>query len=550
MQGKTETVVGIFVLAAIGVFIYMGFQIGAFRFDKNKYNLYSITFKDVTGLSRKADVKIAGVKVGWVEDIKLHTDGTVSAQAQVMVLKEYALYSDAYALVRQQGLLGPNYLEIITGDPLLRKLSDNEALGKPSVSPVSMDEILQQFKKIASNVEDVTESFKAAMGGSEGKEQISKLFDNINNAAEKFSSFSDVLDRTISRNEDNINDILELGKDFRRLAEKLEQDVFPVFKDSLEKISNVFDRDFDRIAGKLESTGDAIEEASLQARDGLKSISEVAEKINEGKGLIGKLINEDDTYKDLKVAVAGLKNYFAKVDRMAIVFDSHFESMHRRADFYNWEDSKGYFDIRVHPNEDRFYLLQIASSERGFINRHEVKKSYDDINGDPVDVSRLDIDDATRLQFTYREKLEIFNRNTFRFGIQFGKIFKDVLALRFGLFEGFAGMGIDIDIPLGTDKFRWVTTLEAFDLTGQNKNLDRRPHLKWLNRMYLLRNIYFTFGADDFVSRHNSNVFMGAGIRFGDDDVKFLMGGLSGAAGSAGGGGGGFLTGSATTASQ
>src|SRR5262245_42804009 len=113
----------------------MGFQIGAFRFDRAYYNRYVLYFKDISGLSRKADVKIAGVKVGWVEDIQLLTDGLMQAQADVMILRDYALYADAYAIVRQDGLLGPKYIEIVPGDPYLQKLESGSAFAKSSVAP-------------------------------------------------------------------------------------------------------------------------------------------------------------------------------------------------------------------------------------------------------------------------------------------------------------------------------------------------------------------------------------------------------------------------------
>src|SRR3990167_4269011 len=486
----------------------MGFQIGAFRFDRAKYAKYTIYFKDISGLSRKADVKIAGVKVGWVEEVKLITDGEMRAEVRAMILKDYALYHDASAVVRQEGLLGPNYLEIMPGDPLLRRLEPGEVLGKPSKEPVSVDELLQQFKKIAENVQEVTDSFKGALGGPVGKDQLRETFDNLHTTAERFASFSDVLERSFTRNEQNLDAFLSIGTDIRNIAEKLDTDVLPVFRDSIEKISNVFDRDFNRIASKLESTTDAFEGAALQARDGLKSVSSVAEKIDEGKGTIGKLINEEETYRDLKVAVQGLRNYFAKVDRLQIVFDSHGEYMHRPAETYEHVDSKGYFDVRIHPNEDHFYVVQLATSEKGYINRHEVHKDYCDNRGDKIDLDIVNegLSEVEKLKFTHREKLEIFNRNSLKFGLQFGKIFKDV-AFRFGLFEGFAGVGVDIDIPLKSDKFRWLTSFEAFDLNGWNRKDDKRPHLKWLNKMYFMRNIYFTFGADDFASKRNASMF-------------------------------------------
>ncbi len=529
MQGKLETRVGIFVLAALGVFIYMGFEIGAFRFDRARYAEYNMLFTDITGLSRKADVKIAGVKVGWVEGVKLLSDGTQKAEAHVMILKKYALHSDAYAVVRQDGLLGPKYIEVVPGDPLLRTLSSGATLGKPSEQPVSIDELLVEFKDIANNVKDVTKSFKTAVGGVQGQEMMTDFFDNLHAMTRKLSHASEIIERTLSRNEENIDQLLEIGTNFRHLSEQLEQSVLPTIQEGVEKISNSFDRDFDRIATKLESTADAIEQASVQARDGMRNVSSVAEKIDEGKGLIGKLVNEDDTYQDLKCAVEGLKNYLTKIDRMQIVFDSHFESMHRPAENYNHEDNKGYLDVRIHPNEDHFYVVQLASSEKGYVKRKKVDKEYCTNNGEEIDPTSLDINDNSRLQHIFVKKKQTYKRNTLKLGLQFGKIFGDI-AVRFGLFEGSAGAGVDIDIPFRTDNLRWVTTLEAFDLSGWNRKHDRRPHLKWLNRMYFLRNIYFVFGADDFVSKRNQNAFFGAGLRFGDDDVKYLAGAFAGAA--------------------
>lgn len=516
----------------------MGFQVGAFRFDRSHYNAYTLTFKDISGVTRKADVKIAGVKVGWVEQVALISGEYMSAQADVMVSRDYTLYADAHGMVRQDGLLGPKYIEIVPGDPMLPTLDPGNSLARPSTETVSVDELMQQFKQIAANVEDVTDTFKGAIGGPEGREQLKSIVCNLDSTVKQLSSFSSVLDRSFMRNEDNIDAILEMGNHVRRLSEKIENNILPSFQESVEKISNVFDRDFNRIATQLEATAESVEDASLQARDGLRSISSVAEKIDEGKGLIGKLINEDETYRDLKVAVQGFKNYLTKVDRLQIVFDSHFEAMHRQAENYLYEDSKGYFDMRIHPSEDHFYLVQLVSSEKGWVDRKEIHRSYLDKpldrRSDPTIINPRDDqftgDQADLVSFReyrdfFREEISTFNRNTLKFGLQFGKIFKDI-ALRAGLFEGTAGVGIDIDVPFRTDKFRWVTTLELFDMRGWNRLNDRRPHVKWLNRMFIFRNIYFTFGADDFISKRNASAFFGAGLRFGDDDIKYLFSSL------------------------
>jgi len=169
LQGKIETRVGIFVLIALAIFGYMGFKIGAFRFDRAQYTKYTLYFSDISGLTRKAAVKIAGVKVGWVEEITLlsaaDSKKEAKAEAIVMVSHEYPLYQNACAVVRQDGLLGPKYIDLVPGDSLLRQLDEGDALQKSNVEPVDLDDLFREVKYIASNVRDVTESLKDALAG-------------------------------------------------------------------------------------------------------------------------------------------------------------------------------------------------------------------------------------------------------------------------------------------------------------------------------------------------------------------------------------------------
>ncbi len=517
MQIKTETIVGIFIVAALCIFFYMSFFLRVFRLDRMKYQYYTVYFNDVSGLEKKANVKIAGVNVGWVDSIDL-VDGHYQAKAIIAVLKRYVLRADAHAVVRQEGLLGTKYLEVIPGDSMLPILTPGKALEGPGKSPVAIDDILSKVRDIADHVEHVTASLKESFGTSEGKEQLKSMLDNFSQAAEKIAAFSSTLDRTVATNEENVTSMLKDFKDFARDI----KDNFPALKNYIERISDSIDRDISRVADKLEVTANALEDAALQARDGFKNVGSIAQKLDEGKGVLGKLINEEETYKDLKLTVQGLKNYFNKMDTLMMVLDAHSEYMYRPAEHVRFEDTKGYLDIRIHPNEDKFYILQLVSSQKGSIKRSIVNREWYDENGmpllpGPLLAEKIAIPELIGVIETTDRMLD-----QYKFGFQFGKMFRD-FAVRFGLFENTVGMGVDFDIPLGTDKCRWVTTLEAFDFRGRDRINDSRPHLKWLNRVFLFRNFYFTFGADDFVSKNNANGFFGGGIRFTDDDIKYFL---------------------------
>jgi phospholipid/cholesterol/gamma-HCH transport system substrate-binding protein len=526
-QNKLETRIGIFIIAASAIFLYMGFQIGSFRFDRANYNTYFIFFEDVSGLSRKSVVKIAGVNTGWVEAVIL-VDAERQVKTKIMIKKEYILHEDAYAIVRQDGLLGSKYIEIIPGDPLLPTIESGTELGKPSVAPVSIDELLHQVQRITTNIQDVSETLKESIGGEHGRERIDSIVKNVSTVAQQMVDVSGVLERTIAKNEDSIDAFLDIGNQFKRLSDRLDEKVLPSFQESVEKISDVFDRDFSRVADSLESSVSSIEEASAQARDGFKEISNVAQKIAQGEGLIGKLVNEDALYKDIKVAAGGLKNYMTRMDKLQVIFDGHTEGMHRPSEYYGiFEDAKAYIEMRIHPHEDYFFLLQLVGSERGFVERFKVDKTYENDEGQVINPDKLALSDNDRLENVFAQSTEIFTRNSYRFGLQIGKIFGPI-AFRVGIFDGFGGFAVDFDIPFPTDKFRWITSIEGFDFRGFNRHLDRihsdrRPHFKWINRMFFIKNLYAVFGADDFVSKRNASIFAGFGLRFGDSSFKYLL---------------------------
>ncbi len=524
MQINTETKVGIFVVIAVAVFMCMILGIGAFRLSSSGYVGYVIPFDDVAGLSRKAEVKIAGVKVGWIDDLVLTESH--KARATIMISDKYRLYDNAYGVVRQEGLIGTKYLELIPGDPLLPHLAPGSALVQSGRDAVSMDELLYKFQSIASHVEDIAVSFKSAFAGQDRADQLRLTMENIAIAAEKFNSMATSLESVTTNNEESIHALIA---DLQAFAQTLKQDI-PGFKDSIDRLASKVEQDFGTISRNLSTSANSIEIAAQQATEGFQSMASIIEKIDEGRGLLGKFVNEDELYQDLKSAVYGMKNYLSKFESLGIVFDCHTETMHRPVDNYAFADSKGYFNIRIHTSDSFFYMAQIVASERGFLSRKYVFENYFDIDGTPLDYTDLpdqsSSDQAAYNKFAFAPEKLVRERQPLAYGFQFGKIYKD-LAFRFGVFEGTFGVGADYYIPFSNDKIAWTTTLEIFDFNGlQRFDLSsryRRPHVKWMNRVFFLNNLYVVFGADDFVSQTNANAFWGVGIRFGDDDMKYIL---------------------------
>lgn len=457
MKLKTEAVIGIFILTAIGSFLYMTVQLGAFRFDTSKYAPYSALFKDVAGLTKKADVKIAGVKVGWVDDIVLEPDGK-TVKAKLMILREYTLYKNAYAVVRQEGMLGLKFLELVTGDPLEQPLNPGDILSYQARQFVSLDEILYSFAKVSQSVQELAVSLKDT--AQEVKDIASHLKGNIAPFAE---SVHDMKSQVSS---------------------------------SVDRVVTCFESTFDSIKRTSAHFDERIKQTDIALKDG----AEIVRKLNQGQGAMGKLINEDELYRDLKCSVKSVCNSLNKISQWSFAIDSHVEPL-IGLNCPTKPRIKGYFDLYFYPVPSCFVLGGVALSDKGF-----AKKT----------ITTCTDCDTGKSKTALKEK-----RTSVGVNFQVGKVFNNTCAIRVGLFESSVGLGIDWRIPI--NKWQWITTLEAFDFRGNRRiGADTRPHLKWLNRFFVTPSLYLAFGADDFISKHNKSGFIGAGVYFNDCDLKRL----------------------------
>lgn len=512
---KLETRVGLFILIAISIFLYLSINIRALRFDKDQYHTYKAYFDDISGLAVKAPIKIAGVEVGWVEEIQLLADG--KAELTMRMQKNIRLAKNAYPMIHQDGLIGVKNLEIDPGDPSTGFLLPGGTLSMPGRTPASVGELLDQFRDIATTIQDITMSFKSVFASRRGEENMRLALNSITAASERIADFSLVLQRTMHNNEDNLNTIVNDLKD--SMADlKL---TIPAIKDDFRFLT----QNFGNASKSAQTAFNDMGDAAIQGRETFREAGEVVEKINNGKGILGKLVNDDETYTDLRKTVKGFRDYVGKTTGLMLGIDMHGETMLRET------NSKGYFELRLRPNSDYFYTVQLVADEQGSIIREVTQTTRRDDNGNVLRPHDLPIPLEYKVFLAEEVEQTIRRKNDILFGLQFGKRFGR-LAFRIGLFESAFGFGCDFYVPLGTDKMHWITTLEAFDFRGYKRINDSRPHVKWLNKAFFLKNLYTTFGLDDIVSKRNANPFIGGGIRFNDDDLKYFLSSLTGASGA------------------
>lgn len=400
-------------------------------------------FKDISGLLKKAEVKIAGVKVGWVEDILLVDQDGMHARVDILIDQAYCLYQDAYGMVRKEGILGPAHLELVSGNPLREKLVSGAKLLHANVESPSVDELIVTFKSVAHDIQEVSTSFKQMFAGAEVVHGLSELIGDI-----------------------------------KQVVEQLRIDLLP----------NV-----NQFAGHAVKTADAVQSISPEFIESFKNINSISSDI---------------------------KTSFQRFNDLFFVYDGHIENMLQQAEHTCFKDTKGIFNVRIYPRPDYFYLIGVTTSQKGYITRKTVFPEYTDSCLNEICPSS-DLPEWVRYQYIYNNNSKVVKRNAFKVDLQFGKWYRN-FSLRAGLIEGTGGVAADLFV-FSKGHYSFMSTFKIYDFWGQNRIDDNRPHLKWINRLFLFNHVYLALGVDDFVSRCNKSFFIGAGFRFGEEDTKWFL---------------------------
>jgi len=111
--GLFESLVGIVVLAAAGLFFSYAWSASGRSLSPDTYTLDAV-FGRVDGITKGADVRIAGVKVGTVSGFNLETD-TYEASVRMTVDKDVPVPEDSIAKIVSDGLLGGAHVALEPG---------------------------------------------------------------------------------------------------------------------------------------------------------------------------------------------------------------------------------------------------------------------------------------------------------------------------------------------------------------------------------------------------------------------------------------------------
>ena len=137
-----ETIIGILVVIVTVVFFLNARSTAELNVDKKNYYDLHARFLRIDGVDVGSDVRIAGIKIGSVTDLKLDGE-SYEAVLKITISDEYNIPEDSYISIISSGLLGGKYIDIEPGiaDQFLK---DGESLVYTR-SSLSIESLLSKF---------------------------------------------------------------------------------------------------------------------------------------------------------------------------------------------------------------------------------------------------------------------------------------------------------------------------------------------------------------------------------------------------------------------
>lgn len=493
MRGmKTELKVGIFTLIVIAILSFMTFKVSDFEWiKKDGYTIY-VDFNNIAGLEVKTKIRIAGVDAGVVDAISLKEG---RARVVLRMNRDVNIYSDASAAIKATGLLGDKFLSINAGskEPLLK---GGDTL-RVVTEVVDIDDMARNLYSMSANINRLASSLNDSFGSEEARRSLRESIVNLRDITSNINSAIISNDRKAGNMLTTIN---EMAGVLRDLVQGNKESVTTTVSNMRDFSTGLKTDGPELIANLNKATKELkllVEENKASIKNTTGSIENITRKIESGEGTIGKLVKDDKLYDSINKAVEGVNKTLSSIDRFRtyLTFQGDYLAKSR--------DGKGYFSVTLQPRPEKYYILGVVADPLARVKTTETTKT---VNGVSI----------TEKQDVVEKKIEFTAQIARRF--KESDVFKDTV-LRGGITENTFGVGLDQFLL----KDRLKVSMDAWDF-GHNESASKSPHLRAGVDLFIFKNIFISGGLDNILNSKWRGAYLGGGVKFEDEDMKYLMG--------------------------
>jgi len=283
MAASREVRVGLFLLVAFLIVIALFELLGRETLFARSVE-YRTSFKSIPTLKVGDPVRLAGVDVGTVKEIRI-----IGARVEVLlrVSAGTPVKTDSVATIKLTSLLGTNFVDLTFGSPSAQVAPPGSLL--TSLEPPDLNTLVARLNDAAGDVQALTRQLTEGLGKS--MEPIQGAFQTLDKIAKKIERGEGTLGRLVTDD--------TLYTEIRGLAGNLSQ------------VSQ-------QLAKGQGTLGKLLQDDSLyrEMRGLTLNLGLVSAQLAKGQGTLGKLITDESLYKDMRTLSAELKSTAGSLGRV------------------------------------------------------------------------------------------------------------------------------------------------------------------------------------------------------------------------------------------
>lgn len=274
------------------VLLYWGFNFlkGEQVFEK-KNVLYAV-YDKVEGLTAAKPVLINGYKVGMIDDVYFHPDGSGRLMVAMNITTDFVIARNTKATIVSTDLLGEKAINLdlgtspepaVSGDTLISdiELSLTEEVNK-QVAPLK-----EKVESLFGSVDTVLILISGFLDDN-AQNNFGATFSSLRRSVTRLESTLTQLDKTVNNSK---GDIQGTFANLHKITTNLEQNG--------EQLSGIFNN-LNAITDSLSKA--RLKETFASLNEALAAAESVLKKVDTGDGTMGKLINDPELYENLERA--------------------------------------------------------------------------------------------------------------------------------------------------------------------------------------------------------------------------------------------------------
>ncbi|NJL24475.1 MAG: MCE family protein [Calothrix sp. SM1_5_4] len=324
--GTPEFKVGFLVVAVAALIAVMALKVAEGPGVLGGQKKYHIRADSAGGLVQNSAVKMAGIKIGIIDEIILE-DG----RAKIVVALDggTVLTSSTGVELKSDGILGDKHVELYPGNPADPVLPPGSELHVRK-GQGGMDDVMQNISKAAKSAYELMEALKRSSSEGDRESTLGRILLNI---------------------------------------EQVSADLKEVTADNKEAIGELVAR----LRNITKNVDTYINEESLARVDrSLRNIEDITAKISKGEGTLGRLVNDEQTIEQINSAVENVNKFLGGAQQMETSVDFHSE-------FLSGDHNKSYLGVRIQPGLDRYYEIQAISDSNGVVRSTSTRSTSDGV---------------------------------------------------------------------------------------------------------------------------------------------------------------------------